>query len=56
VRGITYNPVAVKKEAPAPLTTSKWELPDEDTLMIEAEELEAGEVAMSLCAPRPFTF
>jgi U4/U6.U5 tri-snRNP-associated protein 1 len=50
VRGITYDPVAVKKEAPevdaAPLTTTKGELPDEDTPMIEAEELEAGEVVM----------
>jgi U4/U6.U5 tri-snRNP-associated protein 1 len=49
-RGITYDPVAVKKEAPevdaAPLTTTKGELPDEDTPMIEAEELEAGEVVM----------
>ncbi|KAN0120677.1 SART-1 family domain containing protein [Russula decolorans] len=50
VRGITYNPVAVKRQAPevdsAPLTTTKRELPDEDTPMIEAEELEAGEVVM----------
>jgi len=50
VRGITYDPVAVKKEAPevdaVPLTTTKRELPDEDTPMIEAEELEAGEVVM----------
>jgi len=51
VRGITYDPVAVKREAPevdaAPLTTTKRELPDEDTPMIEAEELEAGEVVMN---------
>src|SRR5450756_730381 len=50
VRGITYDPVAVKKEAlkvdAAPLTTTKRELPDDDTPMIEAEELEAGEVVL----------
>ena len=50
VRGITYDPVAIKKEVPevdaAPLTATKRELPDEDTPMIEAEELEAGEVVM----------
>ena len=50
MRGIIYDPVAVKKEAPkvdaAPLTTTKRETPDEDTPMIEAEELEAGEVVV----------
>ena len=50
VRIITYDPVVVKKEAPkidaAPLTTTKRESPDEDTPMIEAEELEAGEVVV----------
>jgi U4/U6.U5 tri-snRNP-associated protein 1 len=51
VRGITYDPVAVKKEAPEVdavlLKATKRELPDEeDTPMIEAEELEAGEVVM----------
>ncbi|KAH9994826.1 SART-1 family-domain-containing protein [Russula vinacea] len=39
VRGITYDPVAVKKEA-------SEASPNEDTPMEEAEELEAGEVVV----------
>ena len=50
VRGITYDPVAVKKEASeidaTTLTTTKQASPDEDTPMEEAEELEAGEVVV----------
>jgi hypothetical protein len=50
VRGITYNPVTVKKEAlkvdAALLTMTKQELPDDNRPMIEAEELEAGEVVL----------
>jgi hypothetical protein len=50
VQGTTYDPVAVKKEAlkvdAAPLTTTKQELPDDNTPMIEAKELEAGEVVL----------
>jgi hypothetical protein len=49
VRGVTYNPIAVKetlKVDAALLTTTKQELPDNDTLMIEAKELEAGEVML----------
>jgi U4/U6.U5 tri-snRNP-associated protein 1 len=50
VRGITYDPVAVKKEVSevdaAPLTRTKPASPDEDTPMEEAEELEAGEVVV----------
>jgi U4/U6.U5 tri-snRNP-associated protein 1 len=49
VRGITYDPVVVKKEAPeadgpSSLTPMKQQSPDEDVPMEEAEELEAGEV------------
>src|SRR5712671_2853103 len=49
VRGITYNPIAVKKETPAAngptsSTPMKQASPDEDIPMEEAEELEAGEV------------
>jgi len=57
VRGITYEPVVVKKEAPeaddpSTLTPMKQDSPDEDFPMEEAvpmeegEELEAGEVVM----------
>jgi U4/U6.U5 tri-snRNP-associated protein 1 len=57
VRGITYDPVVVKKEAPeangpSTLTPMKQESPDEDAPMEEVvpmeegEELEAGEVVM----------
>ena len=54
VRGITYDPVAIKKEAPvadgpATLTPMKQVSPDEDIPMEEAEEveeLEAGEVVV----------
>ena len=51
VRGITYDPVVVKKEAPeadGPATTTPMEQasPDEDIPMEEAEELEAGEVVV----------
>ena len=50
MRGITYDPVAVKKEAievdSARLTATKQASPDEDTPMEEAEELEAGEVVV----------
>ncbi|KAF8273229.1 SART-1 protein [Lactarius quietus] len=51
VRGITYDPVAVKREAPTadgPATPAilKQASPDEDTPMEEAEELEAGEVVV----------
>jgi U4/U6.U5 tri-snRNP-associated protein 1 len=51
VRGITYDPVAVKREppgadGPATLAASKQASPDEDIPMEEAEELEAGEVAV----------
>ena len=49
VRGITYDPVAVKREAPeadgpVTLAMSKQASPDEDIPMEGAEELEAGEV------------
>ena len=51
VRGITYDPVVVKKEAPvadgpATSTPMKQASPDEDIPMEEAEELEAGEVVV----------
>jgi len=51
VRGITYDPVVVKKEAPeangpATLTPMKQASPDEDIPMEEVEELEAGEVVL----------
>lgn len=51
MRGITYDPVVVKKEAPrangpATLTPMKQASPDEDTPMEEVEELEAGEVVV----------
>ncbi len=51
VRGITYDPVVVKKEAPeadgpATSTLMKQTSPDEDIPMEEAEELEAGEVVV----------
>ncbi|KAI9455991.1 SART-1-domain-containing protein [Russula earlei] len=51
VRGITYDPITVKKEVPETngpptLTTIKQASPDEDIPMEEAEELEAGEVVV----------
>ncbi|KAI0300922.1 SART-1 family-domain-containing protein [Russula brevipes] len=51
VRGITYDPITVKKEAPeadAPATSTvmKQASPDGDIPMEEAEELEAGEVVV----------
>jgi len=51
VRGITYDPIAVKKETseangPTSLTPMKQASPDEDIPMEEAEELEAGEVVV----------
>ncbi|KAI9461625.1 SART-1 protein [Lactarius psammicola] len=51
VRGITYDPVAVKREAPGadgPVTPAmpKQASPYEDIPMEEAEELEAGEVVV----------
>ena len=51
MRGITYDPVVVKKEAPeangpATLTPMKQASPDEDIPMEEVEELEAGEVVV----------
>ena len=51
VRGITYDPVAVKREAPeanGPATPAmlKQASPDEDIPMEEVEELEAGEVVV----------
>ena len=51
VRGITYDPVAVKREAPGadgPVTPAmlKQVSPYEDTPMEEADELEAGEVVV----------
>ena len=48
VRGITYDPVAVKREAPGPATPAmlKQPSPDEDIPMEEVEELEAGEVVV----------
>ncbi len=51
VRGITYDPIAVKREAPGPggpvppaISILKQASPNEDVPMEEAEELEAGEV------------
>jgi U4/U6.U5 tri-snRNP-associated protein 1 len=51
VRGITYDPVAVKREPPGAggptiLATLKQASPDVDVPMEEAEELEAGEVVV----------
>jgi U4/U6.U5 tri-snRNP-associated protein 1 len=49
VRGITFDPVAIKKEqADGPPTTieRKQESPDEDVAMEEVEELEAGELVV----------
>lgn len=48
VRGITYDPVAVKREPPGATipAISKQASPDEDIAMEEAEELEAGEVVV----------
>lgn len=48
VRGITYDPVAVKREPPGATipAMSKQASPDEDIPMEEAEELEAGEVVV----------
>ncbi len=51
VRGITYDPIAVKREAPradGPVTPAvlKQASPYEDIPMEEAEELEAGEVVV----------
>jgi U4/U6.U5 tri-snRNP-associated protein 1 len=49
VRGITFDPVAIKKEqTDGPPTTieMKQESPDEDVAMEEVEELEAGELVV----------
>ncbi|KAI0264420.1 SART-1 family-domain-containing protein [Gloeopeniophorella convolvens] len=48
VRGITYDPIAVKKEASdTRIPETKGESPTEDVPMEDAEELEAGEVAIT---------